>query len=398
MNKIYNIDFDPFNLDYLSFKIYISISLFDVLTRISCENKNNVNKKLNISYIFINYFDSLVKQLFSLKNKLTYHQKMRIINSFIYNYFNNLNKLKNSSKLFTFDDNTDYNAYKLAYKFIIDVINNLTEKSALTQGFLQLDSYILKNYYFNEDMTYSLSNEPIIMMKNHLLYNYEDFILIKFENSYKRAAKDKPNRITIINEKSILENPYSENLYGKDNALPISMEFFHEKDSYSKKLFKNVKIKSPLFCYKYYRIDVLENPEDGSFIESIIGDKYFISYLKNCKNNLGELMKVEYFIGEDFEILKEKCKDLIGNNKFNEISSKKIIDNGEITMTKNKKIKKKKITDLETLEDFEDYYLFDGNFVYPDSLPTHDYYVSIRFNSKKYQKIINAEKEFLKKI
>ena len=349
LNKKYNIDFDGFNLDYLSFKIYISISLFDALTRISCENKNNENGILSISRTFIRCFDSLVQQLISLKKKLTYHQKMRIINCFIYNYFNSLDKLKNPSKLLTFDDNTDDNSYNLAYKFNIDVINNLTEKSALTQGFLQLDSYILKNYYLDEDMTYSLSNEPIIMMKNHLLYNYENFILIinenSYKNSFKRAAQDKPNRITIINEKNLFDNAHSELLCNKDNALPISMEFFHEKDSHSKKHFKNLKIKSPLFCYKYNRIEILEESEDGKFIESIIGDEYFISNLKNYKNKLGELMRVEYFVGEDFEILKQKYKDLIRNNNIinSEISSRKKNDNDEIIITKSKKIKKKSI-------------------------------------------------------
>jgi len=402
LNKNYNIDFESYSLDYLSFKIYIGISLFDALTRISSENKNNEKNKLNESLTFINVFDILVKQLISLKNKLTYHQKMRIINCFIYNYFNSLDKLKKPSKLFTFDDKTDDNAYKLAFKFNIDVINNLTEKSALTQGFLQLDSFILKNY-LNEKMSYSLTNEPIIMMKNHLLYNYENFILIIFENSYqssyKRAAQDRPNRITIINEKSIFENNCSEYLCDKNNALPISMEFFHEKDSHSKKLFKNLKVKSPLYCYKYNRIVELEEPEDGKFIESIIGDKDFISCLKNSGNNLGELLKVEYFIGEDFETLKKRCNDLIRNNNTlnNELSSLRKIDNDEITIIKNKKIKKKKASDLETLEDFENYYLFDGNFIYPDSLPSHDYYDNNDYNGKKNKKIAEVEKKFLKK-
>ena len=404
LNNKYNIDFNSFNLDYLSFKIYISISLFDALTRISYENKKSENKKLSESLKFIHNFDNLIKQLISLKKELTYHQKMRIINCFIYNYFNSLDKLKKPSKLLTFFDKTDDNAYKLAFKFNIDVINNLTEKSALTQGFLQLDSYILKNYYFNGNMTYSLSNEPIIMMKNHLLYNYENFILIVYENSYnssyKRGSQDKPNRITIINEKNLFENNYSEQLCDKNNALPISMEFFHEKDSHSKKLFKNLKIQSPLFCYKYNRIDILEEPEDGRFIESIIGDKDFIALLKNFKNNLGELMKVEYFIGEDFEVLNKKCKDLIINNNSllnNEKSPIRKMDNDIITISKNKKIRKKKASDLETLEDFENYYLFDGNFVYPDSLPSHDYYDDNRYKSEKYKKIAAVEKQFLKK-
>jgi hypothetical protein len=104
LNKKYNIEFDSFNLDYLSFKIYIGISLFDVLTKISSENKNDENKILNEFFAFITYFDILINQLIKLKKKLTYHQKMRIINCFIYNYFSSLDQLKNPSKLLTFDD------------------------------------------------------------------------------------------------------------------------------------------------------------------------------------------------------------------------------------------------------------------------------------------------------
>ena len=205
-----------------------------------------------------------------------------------------------------------------------------------------------------------------------------------------------PNRITIINEKNLFEDKESEKLCGKNNALPISMEFFHEKDSHSKKNFKNSKTESPLFCYKYNRIDILEEKEDGRFIESIIGDKDFISYLKNCKNNLGELMKVEYFVGEDFNNLKEKCKELIRNNNLlnNEISSTRKIDNDEMNINRKKLKKKKKASELETLEDFENYYLFDGNFVYPDSLPSHDYNGSDKCNVEKYK---DAEQKYLEK-
>jgi hypothetical protein len=107
-------------------------------------------------------------------------------------------------------------------------------------------------------------------------------------------------------------------------------------------------------------------------------------------------MKVEYFIGEDFEALNKKYKDLIGNNNLlnNETSSIRKIDNYKIT--KNKKIKKKP-SDLKTLEDFENYYLFDGNFIYPDSLPSHDYYDSNNSKGKNYKEFIEIEKEFLNK-
>ena len=119
--------------------------------------------------------------------------------------------------------------------------------------------------------------------------------------------------ITLINEKSLFNEKDSETLSGKDNALPISMEFFHEKDSHSKKNLKNLYTESPLYCYKDNQIDVLSEAEDGRFIESIIGENNFILELKNPKNKLGDLMKEEYFIGENFEQLFNKFKEIKEN-------------------------------------------------------------------------------------
>ena len=109
-------------------------------------------------------------------------------------------------------------------------------------------------------------------------------------------------------------------------------------------------------------------------------------------------MKVEYFIGEDFEALNKNYEDLIGNNNLlnNETSTIRKIDNDEITITKNKKIEKK-VSELKNLEDFENYYLFDGNFIYPDSLPSHEYYDNNNSKGKNYKEIIDVEKEFLNK-
>ena len=42
------------------------------------------------------------------------------------------------------------NSYYLVLNFNKNVINSLREKSILSQGFLQLDGYILKNYCIEE--------------------------------------------------------------------------------------------------------------------------------------------------------------------------------------------------------------------------------------------------------
>ena len=404
LHEKFNVEFLDENLNYLSFKIYIGISLFDCLVTIDSENKEKISLKILFRQ-FINYFDTLITKVISKKNKLTYHQKMRIINCFIFNYFNSSDKMKRNIKLIFFDEIEDEFSYKIAFNFNINVIKNLTETSALTQGFLQLDSYILTNYILKNDnsyyKSYTLSNEPLVMMKNHLLSNYENFLFIIYEKSsgqyIKNASQDRSNRITNVNEKAIFDDNNSENLFGKDNALPISYEFFHEKDFHSKKNFKNLHIKDPIICYKIKGINILNEPEDGSkFIESMLGNKEFIKDIKNPDKKLGELMKVDYFTKNNFEELYKKYEELIEKKQTSNQSKSgnNINDNDKKSNSdsNNPKNNINKSSELITCKDFENFYLVNGCFVYPDSLPFHDYYFR-----EEPEEISPGEKEYLKK-
>jgi hypothetical protein len=179
--------------------------------------------------------------------------------------------------------------------------------------------------------------------------------------------------VTVINERILFDDDGSEYFLGKNKAFPIFMEFFHEKFSNSKISLKNLKVKNPIVCFKnennIYKI--FEESGDGISLESLIEDNEFIEELKKYDNKLGALMKVEYFVDKDFKKLYQKYKEIIKDNKSNEIKEK-----NEILKNKTDKkniIKKKKKEELVTLEDYENYYLVDGNFVYPDSLPWHEY-------------------------
>ena len=118
----------------------------------------------------------------------------------------------------------------------------------------------------------------------------------------------------------------------------------------------------------------MKEPEDGKFVESIIGDVNFILELKSPINNLGELMKIEYFVSENFDGLKEEFEDL---EKFSKEKFKKLFSiQNETDLNEQKKVeikKRKKINELKTVKDFEDAYLCNGKFVYPDSIPFHSY-------------------------
>ena len=218
-------------------------------------------------------------------------------------------------------------------------------------------------------------------MKKHLLSNYENIVYIIYENPIgqldRKASQDKKNKITLINEKTLFNINNSESLSGNDYALPISIEFFHEKDSYSKRNLKNF-----YADYKDDKIDILSKQEDDGFIESLIGEKNFILALKNPQNKLGDLMKEEYFIGENFDHLYNKYRELMKNNK----------NNCKFSDRDKKEEKKKNIDNLVTLEDYENAYLFNGNFIYPDSLPFHHHYYG-----EEPEPLSDGEKAYLEK-
>ena len=177
-----------------------------------------------------------------------------------------------------------------------------------------------------------------------------------------------------------------------DYALPISMEFFHE-NSHSKKNVKNFMKKTPLTTT--YFLDNKTISEDGIFIESLMGNEDLINDLKDPEQELGELMKVDYFIEENFNRLNAKYLELISAKKKDDkiINQKTAFESDSFdnnSKATNKKIRKKK-NELVTLEDYENYYLINNQFIYPDSIPRHYFSLEAKFEISK------GEKEYMEK-
>ena len=380
-----NRDFDPDSADFYTYKIFTNLTLLDSMIKIYNDH-HNIDLEIIYDYWnnYLKVMINLIENLNDLSKCLTHHQKIRIIDSYNYNIFA-YKQYNFSGRFFYFDEKTlnKNNAYLLAYKFNIDVINNLTEKSALTKGYKQLDSYILKNYVIIDDKirnekNFSLINEPLSLMKYHLLINYEKFIIIdcidiNYNNKRTKSFQDSSNKVTYINEQNLFNTYNSEMLLMEDNALPISMEFFHE-NYYSKRCNTNLNENTPLTSYNN-NINTLEEREERGFIESIIGNKEFIAELKNSKNKLGQLMKVDYFIKEKFEALHKKFEEIKGSFVNKSISSKPF----NVESRKEKKKIDIKENELKTLEDFENYYLENNEFIYPDSIPYHEYPLGEKF-------------------
>ena len=402
----YNVSFIPESADFYTYKIYINLILFDFLENIRNDNFNNIEEMYYAWNDFLKLFFKLIEKLTKFGKLFTYHQKMRIIHSFCENVFEHNDCKYNYSSEFLYIDEAlmnPENSYLLAYKFNIDIINNLTNKSALTKGYKQLDSFILKNYLivddqFKNEKNYSFINEPISLMKYHLLINYENFLIIDKEEvknkDKQRANQDCSNRITYINERDLFQGS-STNMLGKDNAFPISVECIHE-NSHEKKNSKNNEEITPLIGYKGNKNVILKEHEEGRYIESLIGSQEFINQLKNPKNQLGELMDSKYFIQEDFNELHEKFKE-IKNSEKNE--KKKLIYKSNIEYNPFDDIGDKKEDknyetnemDFKTVEDYEKHYLINGEFIYPDSVPYHEYPLGENFE------ISQVEKDYLNK-
>ena len=67
-----------------------------------------------------------------------------------------------------------FSAYYKAQEFNLKEIENINEYSRLFPAYLQMNSYIFLNYLLNND-SYSLSIEPLFILKKHLMSNYEGF-------------------------------------------------------------------------------------------------------------------------------------------------------------------------------------------------------------------------------
>jgi hypothetical protein len=332
------------------------------------------------------------------------------------------------------DDLTDDNSYKIAIDFNKKMINELEENSQLFIPFIQLDSYILYNYKKNS-YSFTFSLEPLILTKKHLLSSYDEFIFTFKEREqvdhYKLAFQNILNDVTAINEFCLFplkNNCDSSMILGDDLAVPISTELLHERNGHSKKNKKNGRVRdvSPLYFYtrtslkkveeEYRKINKKDEGEAGLLVE------FFIKYKdKDKENKIIKKLKKEHYLGNiiqnvnlftsrNFKNLKEEINK-ISINKEENISNKSsnngnadknevIIDSRVSQMAKNKQNLDEKESEEDPVAYYEKNYLFNGYFVYPDSIPI-DYVTVIgrkkNKDSIKDKKMLEGKEKYLKK-
>ena len=264
-----------------------------------------------------------------------------------------LEKNLDSEILFLSEEKND-SSYLRAQQFILKEIDNLNEFSKLFQGYLQMDSYVLYNFKIN-NYSYSLSIEPIFIVKQHLKSNYEGFFILEEVNDNILGWTEPRENITVINEKYLFDKTefidpshiQDENKL-KNCAFGITIVLRHENNSYKKNNLNNKYIYSPLYyCEDGKSINItdinskLDKGEDGGIIESLItkDQNIIISLAKDFI--YGELLDYRLFVQKDFSELM---------NKINEINPKILNNNSNlennINYNKIKKIKTSEMTDI----------------------------------------------------
>ena len=225
--------------------------------------------------------------------------------------------------------------YYIAYEFNKKQINCLNEFSPLFEAYLQLDSY--KSYnYIHQMESHTFSMELNFMMKYQLLSTYEKFFFVKKEMSEEYALLDDDTYVTVINQLTIFGKDFKEKdvIEGKkspnDYAMPLSINFTHEKSGHFKYSLKNHYPNSPLIYFKGLKTKiVIQYVEDhfigesGLIMHNYICDDENVIYELLTNFIYGYLLNEKYFCGNDFEDLIKEVKEKSEKNKSNSPSSKK---------------------------------------------------------------------------
>ena len=281
------------------FKTWIGLIISYYMSFFASKQLHFLNK---IEYILslileenVNYYDFIRIFIFLIKEKIINNNKSNVELIFI----SRLDKLS---------------PYLIAYQFNINQINNLKECDLLFQAYLQFDSFEAFNYLYKEK-SYTFSLEMNFMIKHQLLSAYENFFIVKRKSSGEYAYIDYKTKITVINEASIFEDnkkdisAINEENEAKNCAIPLVINFSHEKGGHFKFLLKNDFDSSPKLYFKglSLRIEAVNkngiiDGETGNIIELFICDDKDIIDKLTTSFIYGALLESKYFNGNGNEL------------------------------------------------------------------------------------------------
>ena len=301
---------------------------------------------------YMNYNGTEISQLRNLKEivyiissileeNVNHYDFIRILIFLITERITNKNESNVELKFVSHLD--EFSPYLLAYKFNIEQIENLNEYTPLFQAYLQFNSFEAFNYIFDKK-SYTFSLEMNFMIKHRLLSAYENFFIVEKVSNRENAYLDDKTKITVINEVSIFnDNKKDINTIITDEdaqncAVPLVINFPHEKSGHFKFILKNDYQSSPIIYFKGIRTELeiiikegYINGETGNIIENFICDDREIIKELSTHFIYGKLLESKYFNGNDDE-LKRAVKEIY------EMNAKKTNGNNQLkTLKKDEK-------------------------------------------------------------
>lgn len=200
-------------------------------------NKNKDKKEFRKLVTFRN-IQNIIKKIESIKDIFVNCQILRIFSYLLRAKIED----KNETEILVLSEEKEDSAYLLAQNFIIEEIDNINEFSKLFIGYLQMDSIILYNYQIYEN-SYSLSIEPLFIIKHHLKSNYEGFFLLEELDDKILGWTEKKENVTIINEQYLFEKTkFKDPSHIRDKkelknvAFGVTIVLRHENNFHKKKI------------------------------------------------------------------------------------------------------------------------------------------------------------------
>ena len=304
-----------------------------------------INYKLPFKYIddYLNVHDKLVN-----RNDLDYVDKSMILIDFVKRAFEDKSQFT-CPKLFFYDEIDERNPYKIAFNFQFKIIENIKEESALFHPLLFLDSYIMdsiqnsSNFNFIKKLmpAYSISMLSEECIKDHLKKSIKNYFFVlekKGANTRKYYASiQKFSHLITYNENILLYNSNYDKMYKlskpdlifcqksiNNYAFVLNLENLHENFAHNKELIINNKNSPTLYFdrnlnYAYiYHYETEEYGESGRLMEAFICGDPLIDEIKKNIYEMGDFLKVEYYVGKDFKSLVDGFKTIFKNYRLAE--------------------------------------------------------------------------------
>ena len=339
---------------------------------------NNSCEKMKYYRLALKVFTDIYQQLQNYLN-ISVFEKIRAITSLYIKLKNdcehkeNKNSIIGEFRLLNMDDNkNEIECYKLAYDFVLKIIDNLKENSFIFLPLLQVNSGFSKNINSNDERNiFELSMINVEMIKRHLKSLLPKLIFVVNHPTIKskRGSMDKVIGNIFIYESSIFHNNINKETdeiaknYPKDAAVIVSFVLLHEifmhkklrasndfipgKETPSKFIGPKFNIKNfyysdkkgnsdPLSIYTKNQNKLNKIPEEGEcgkILEYFFENEKFeiIKYLKKYIG-FGDLLdKVDLIVDENLDKLHSYIKDKIADGSAKLLyKDKKSKNNNEI--------------------------------------------------------------------